>query len=87
MVFFPQDLRLDRYPHDADILYEDAILTLTRWEHVSDILFVGAFLKHAPSRDGQLYVAQNIVDLRRPVEEKYRDEVGYEVRKDPGTRI
>ena len=86
MVFFPQDLRLVEYDNDA-VLYEDATLTLVGWDHIDAVRFIGSFLRYAPSREGQLSIARDIVGLREPIETEYRKAVGYTVRTDIGKRV
>ena len=73
MGFFERSLRLKQH-NNPDILYQDATLTLAKWENARDpaIELLAAFLQHAPSEQS---IAQDIVALREPIEAEYYETV------------
>ena len=88
MGLFEQNLRLKQHD-DPDVLYQDATLTLAKWENTRDpaIELVAAFLQHSPSKYGQSSIAQDIVTLRKPIEVEYLGMVGEAIRYNTCTRV
>ena len=75
-------LRSDQHKNPV-IFYEDAEHCVTKWMHE----FIGTFLKHTPSRKGDLFVARNLVELRKPMEKEYRGKLANMAETDPGRRV
>ena len=71
---FDKNLRLGEH-NNAHTLFEDAALTLTKWNRIYSITFVRTFSEHAPSHEGRLSVSRAIVGSREPIEAEYLKEV------------